>query len=38
VLLSGLLPLLFAVTGTTMWWLKRARHRDIPDALPQPAE
>ncbi len=25
VFLSGLLPLLFALTGTTMWWLKRLR-------------
>jgi uncharacterized iron-regulated membrane protein len=38
VFLSGLLPLLFAITGVSMWWLKRARRREIPDALPQPAE
>jgi uncharacterized iron-regulated membrane protein len=27
VFLSGLLPLLFSVTGLTMWWLKRRRRR-----------
>lgn len=37
-LLSGFLPLLFAVTGFSMWWLKRTRRREIPDGLPQPAE
>ena len=36
--LSGLLPLLFATTGVSMWWLKRAQRRAAPDALPQPAE
>jgi uncharacterized iron-regulated membrane protein len=25
VFLSGFLPLLFALTGATMWWLKRPR-------------
>jgi len=25
VFLSGLLPLLFALTGSAMWWLKRRR-------------
>jgi uncharacterized iron-regulated membrane protein len=38
VLLSGLLPLLFGITGVTMWWLKRAQKRELPDGLPQPAE
>ncbi len=38
VLFSGLLPLLFSITGFSMWWLKRAQNRRIPDALPQPAE
>jgi len=36
--LSGLLPLLFAITGVSMWWLKGAQRRAVPDALPQPAE
>jgi uncharacterized iron-regulated membrane protein len=27
VFLSGLLPLLFAVTGVTMWWIKRRRRK-----------
>jgi uncharacterized iron-regulated membrane protein len=40
VLLSGLLPLLFGITGVSMWWLKRAQKqkRELPDGLPQPAE
>ena len=36
--LSGLLPLLFGITGFSMWWLKRAQRQGIPAALPQPAE
>jgi uncharacterized iron-regulated membrane protein len=36
--LSGFLPLLFGITGVSMWWLKRAQRRAVPDALPQPAE
>jgi uncharacterized iron-regulated membrane protein len=35
---SGFLPLLFAITGVSMWWLKRTQRRAVPDALPQPAE
>jgi uncharacterized iron-regulated membrane protein len=35
---SGLLPLLFAITGFRMWQLKRTRRRNLPDALAQPAE
>jgi len=27
VFLSGLLPLLFSITGITMWWMKRQRRR-----------
>ncbi|HXJ00878.1 MAG TPA: PepSY-associated TM helix domain-containing protein, partial [Micropepsaceae bacterium] len=38
VLLSGLLPLLFALTGLRMWQLKRAQRSAIPDGLTQPAE
>jgi len=38
VFFSGLLPLLFAITGLRMWWLKRTRRQSIPEALPQPAE
>lgn len=38
VLMSGLLPLLFGITGFSMWWLKRARRSAIPDGVPQPAE
>jgi len=38
VFLSGFLPLLFAITGLSMWWLKRARRLDLPDAIAQPAE
>ena len=38
VFFSGLLPLLFAITGLRMWQLKRAQRRVLPDALPQPAE
>ena len=36
VFFSGFLPLLFAITGLRMWWLKRAQARAIPypsDAL-----
>ena len=43
--LSGLLPLLFGITGFSMWWLKRTQSRRLPaslprsaEALPQPAE
>jgi uncharacterized iron-regulated membrane protein len=36
--LSGLLPLLFGITGFSMWWLKRTRRQSIPSGLPQPAE
>jgi uncharacterized iron-regulated membrane protein len=43
VFFSGLMPPLFAVTGTAMWWLrKRARRqmraRQAPDAIGVPAE
>jgi uncharacterized iron-regulated membrane protein len=41
VFLSGLLPLLFAVTGVSMWWLKRRNRRagEAPRALlAQPGE
>jgi uncharacterized iron-regulated membrane protein len=38
VLLSGLLPLLFAITGLRMWQLKRAQRAALPEALAQPAE
>ena len=38
VLLSGFLPLLFAITGLRMWQLKRSQRRIVPDAIPQPAE
>jgi hypothetical protein len=38
VLLSGLLPLLFAITGLRMWQLKRSQRSPAPVALPQPAE
>jgi len=39
VLLSGLLPLLFGITGFSMWWLKRAKRGTISGAMvPQPAE
>jgi len=38
VLLSGFLPLLFAITGLRMWQLKRAQRRSLPEALAQPAE
>jgi uncharacterized iron-regulated membrane protein len=27
-----------AITGVSMWWLKGAQRRAVPDALPQPAE
>jgi uncharacterized iron-regulated membrane protein len=36
--LSGLLPLLFGITGFSMWWLKRTQTRRLPAGLPQPAE
>jgi uncharacterized iron-regulated membrane protein len=40
VFLSGLLPLLFAITGFRMWWLKRAQRRYtvVDGAFPQSAE
>lgn len=38
VLLSGLLPILFAITGFRMWQLKRAQRGALPEALPQAAE
>ena len=39
VLLSGLLPLLFGITGFSMWWLKRAQRTTISGAIAiQPAE
>jgi len=37
--LSGFLPLLFAITGFQMWWLKRGQRRALPaGVLAQPAE
>lgn len=43
VFFSGLMPPLFVVTGTAMWWLKRrarqqVRARQTPDAVGVPAE
>ena len=38
VFFSGLLPLLFAITGFRMWQLKRAQRRTLPAGLAQPAE
>jgi uncharacterized iron-regulated membrane protein len=38
VFVSGFLPLLFAITGFSMWWLKRSRRQSVPDGLVQPAE
>jgi uncharacterized iron-regulated membrane protein len=38
VFFSGLLPLLFAITGFRMWWIKRAQRETLPDVLAQPAE
>jgi len=43
VFLSGLMPPLFAVTGTAMWWMRRrarqrVRAQQIPDAVGVPAE
>lgn len=35
---AGFLPLLFAITGYRMWSLKRAQRRQLPDAVPAPAE
>jgi uncharacterized iron-regulated membrane protein len=35
---SGFLPLLFAITGFQMWWLKRSQRRTMPSGLAQPAE
>lgn len=32
VFLSGLLPLLFSVTGIAMWWIKRRRRSDVAEA------
>lgn len=38
VFLSGLLPLLFSVTGITMWWMKRQRRKRTAMPVRQPAE
>ena len=38
VFFSGLLPLLFAITGLRMWQLRRAQRRAVPDGLAAPAE
>jgi len=38
VFFSGLLPLLFGITGLRMWQLKQAQRSPVPVALPQPAE
>jgi uncharacterized iron-regulated membrane protein len=38
VLFSGLLPLLFGITGLRMWQLKRAQRENLPAGLVQPAE
>jgi uncharacterized iron-regulated membrane protein len=38
VFLSGLLPLLFAITGYRMWSIKRAQRRTLPQAVVVPAE
>jgi uncharacterized iron-regulated membrane protein len=38
VLFSGLLPLLFAITGLRMWQLKRAQRAAVPEGAVQPAE
>ena len=36
---SGFLPLLFAITGVRMWWLKRTQRRTArPEAVAVPAE
>jgi len=29
VFFAGFLPLLFAITGVRMWWLKRAQRRQV---------
>jgi hypothetical protein len=39
VFVSGFLPLLFAITGLRMWWLKRMQRRiTIADEVPAVAE
>jgi uncharacterized iron-regulated membrane protein len=38
VIAAGFLPLLFGITGYRMWSLKRAQRRQIPSAIPAPAE
>jgi uncharacterized iron-regulated membrane protein len=39
VFVSGFLPLLFAITGLRMWWLKRVQRRiTLPEAVPEIAE
>ena len=39
VFVSGFLPLLFAITGVRMWWLKRAQRRAMQgEPAPAPAE
>ncbi|WP_374379236.1 PepSY-associated TM helix domain-containing protein [Dongia sp.] len=38
VFLSGLLPLLFSITGITMWWMKRQRRKRAAMPVRQPAE
>jgi uncharacterized iron-regulated membrane protein len=39
VFLSGLLPLLFGITGVRMWWVKRAQRRLVPQiGAAEPAE
>jgi uncharacterized iron-regulated membrane protein len=41
VFLCGLLPLLFALTGITMWWLKRDQRKSLgaaPDLIPNEVE
>ena len=37
VFLSGVLPLALAITGVTMWWMRRSR-RAVPRAVANPAE
>lgn len=38
VFLSGVLPLLLAVTGLNIWWLKRRVSRRLPEGATAPAE
>jgi len=41
VFLCGLLPLLFALSGAAMWWLKRGRQKSpstTPDLIPNQVE